>query len=69
MSKYRDRLMWRHSSFCNDGACVEVADGSAAVHMRDSKDPTGVLLSFSRAGWAGFIAETKDGKFDLPVIG
>jgi hypothetical protein len=69
MSEHRDRLMWRHSSFCNNGACVEVADGPVIVHMRDSKDPTGGRLTFSRAGWAGFIAEAKAGKFDLPASG
>lgn len=42
--------MWRKSSRStgHDNACVEVADVSGAVVVRDSKDPDGSRLAFSR---------------------
>ncbi|WP_431989793.1 DUF397 domain-containing protein [Streptomyces albogriseolus] len=40
------------------GQCVEVAAGSAAVHVRDSKAEAGPILTVSREAWAGFIELT-----------
>ncbi|MYR22698.1 DUF397 domain-containing protein, partial [Streptomyces sp. SID6137] len=37
------------------GDCVEVAAGTTAVHIRDSKATTGPLLTVSREAWTGFI--------------
>jgi hypothetical protein len=47
---------WRKSSRSGDcGACVEVARSrDGAVRVRDSKDPTGAVLSFSPAAWTAF---------------
>jgi hypothetical protein len=59
---------WRKSTRSQTSNCVEVADlrtGPAAVALRDSKDPSGPVLLFNRAGWLGFIAGAKDGRFDL----
>lgn len=67
MSERCDHLIWRQSSLCGSGSCVEVAGEPAIVHMRDSEDPTGPRLTFSRTRWAEFIAETKAGEFDLPA--
>lgn len=44
--------------------CIELAhtaDGGCAV--RDSKDPDGPLLVFSREAWSAFLHATKDGRF------
>ncbi|MGW7355890.1 DUF397 domain-containing protein [Streptomyces sp. NPDC054802] len=38
------------------GQCVEIAAGTAAVHVRDSKDVTRSVLTVSRAAWDGFVA-------------
>ncbi|MER7081333.1 DUF397 domain-containing protein [Saccharopolyspora kobensis] len=38
------------------GNCVEVASGDGVVAARDSKDPEGRVLVFSRARWAAFLA-------------
>lgn len=47
--------MWRKSSYSNyTNECVEVADG---VRVRDSKDPGGLVLAFTPAQWAAFLAE------------
>ncbi|GAA2879143.1 DUF397 domain-containing protein [Streptomyces mexicanus] len=51
-------LSWFKSSHsgAEGGQCVEVAAGSAAVHVRDSKAVTGPVLTVSRAAWTGFVA-------------
>ena len=57
---------WRKSSRSQTSNCVEVAPlptGRTAVALRDSKDPTGPVLVFDRAGWLGFLAGTKNGQF------
>lgn len=39
-----------------NGDCVEAGTGSCGmVHVRDSKDPDGGVLSFSPANWQAFI--------------
>lgn len=40
----------------NSGACVEVADNLPdRVHVRDSKDRDGGVLTFSPAAWRAFV--------------
>ncbi|MEU0743103.1 DUF397 domain-containing protein [Streptomyces sp. NPDC006134] len=50
-------LAWFKSSYsgAEGGDCVEVADGTAAVHVRDSKVAAGPILTVSREAWAGFV--------------
>jgi hypothetical protein len=50
-------------SYAN-GNCVEVARASGRVLVRDSKDPHGPVLTFTRAGWEAFLAAAKNGEFD-----
>ncbi|MFF3288410.1 DUF397 domain-containing protein [Streptomyces sp. NPDC003023] len=38
------------------GACVEVATHPAAIHVRDSKDAGGPVLSLAPAAWTAFTA-------------
>ncbi|MGW0772684.1 DUF397 domain-containing protein [Streptomyces sp. NPDC002835] len=51
-------LAWFKSSYsgAEGGDCVEIAAGTAAVHVRDSKDVTRPVLTVSRAAWDGFVA-------------
>jgi hypothetical protein len=58
---------WRKSSHSDEegGQCVELADLTAAVGIRDSKDPHGPHLSFSRAELAGLVGQVKAGVLDL----
>ncbi|GAA4926301.1 DUF397 domain-containing protein [Actinoplanes utahensis] len=49
----------------NGGDCVEVAGNlPGIVALRDSKDPGGGTLVFSRAEWAAFLAGVRGGDFD-----
>ena len=50
-------LTWFKSSHSggDGGECVEVAVGSAAVHVRDTKDRQGPQFSFDRAAWTAFV--------------
>jgi hypothetical protein len=58
---------WRRSSKSggNGGECVEVRRHGEAIQVRDSKDPTGPILRFTREEWAAFLGGAKDGEFDL----
>jgi hypothetical protein len=62
------RAEWRKSSYSsgNGGNCVEVARNlPGVVAVRDSKDPDGPKLMFSRVVWRAFTAAAQDGEFDL----
>lgn len=61
-----DGLQWRKAAASTgNGACVELAPGgSGAVHLRDSKDPQGAVLTFTRAEIAAFLDGAKGGEFD-----
>lgn len=52
---------WRKSSRSNNGGdCVEVADNlPSIVGLRDSKDPTGPVLTFDPAAWSAFLQGVK----------
>ncbi|MFE3142430.1 DUF397 domain-containing protein [Streptomyces scopuliridis] len=61
-------LQWFKSSYSTEqgGACLEVAydwrksshstDEGDAVHVRDSKNPTGPTLTLAPTAWAAFTA-------------
>lgn len=58
-------VSWSKSSRSNaSGDCLEVAYLLDLVGVRDSKNPDGPILTFSRAEWAAFIAGVKDGRFE-----
>ncbi|MDQ1045011.1 DUF397 domain-containing protein [Streptomyces sp. V4I2] len=48
---------WFKSSYSGTegGQCVEVAAGTAIVHVRDSKGDAGPVVTVSREAWAGFV--------------
>lgn len=51
-------LRWFKSSYSNDsgGNCVEVALCPHAIHIRDSKNSTGAVVTVSDAAWSAFLA-------------
>ncbi|MGV9393302.1 DUF397 domain-containing protein [Streptomyces olivaceus] len=48
---------WFKSSYsgAEGGDCIEIAAGTAAVRVRDSKATTGPVVTVSRDAWAGFV--------------
>ncbi|WP_131784270.1 DUF397 domain-containing protein [Protofrankia symbiont of Coriaria ruscifolia] len=60
-------LTWITSSYSNGagGMCVEVAKLDSGVILRDSVQPDGPVLSFSREEWRAFLDGVKDGEFDI----
>jgi hypothetical protein len=60
------RAAWRKSTRSQgNGDCVEVADLTAAVAVRDSKDQAGPVLVFSEYNWRNFVNGVKSGDFIL----
>ncbi|WP_262059374.1 DUF397 domain-containing protein [Streptomyces sp. STR69] len=51
------RTIWRKSSYSgtNGGECVEVADRTPHIAVRDSKHPGGAVLTVSRRRFEDFI--------------
>lgn len=45
--------------------CVEVANTGEGIAVRDSKDKTGPVLTFTTGEWDAFLAGAKDGEFDI----
>lgn len=58
---------WRKSSFSgpSGGNCVEVAEAAdGGVAMRNSRDPEGAVLFYTRPEIDAFIRGAKAGEFD-----
>ena len=47
----------------------EVAQDGLVVLIRDSKDPDGSALSFTKAEWVAFLDGAKKGEFDDLLVG
>jgi hypothetical protein len=50
-------LAWRKSSYsgAEGGQCIEVAKSPGAVHIRDSKELDGPMLTVGPRAWAGLV--------------
>ncbi|MDX6393985.1 MAG: hypothetical protein QOJ73_5048 [Streptosporangiaceae bacterium] len=60
------RAQWRKSSHSSaNGACLEMAETSDLIAVRDSKDPAGPKLVFTAPEWEAFTAGVRDREFDL----
>ncbi|OSP45287.1 MULTISPECIES: DUF397 domain-containing protein [unclassified Streptomyces] len=57
-----DQLKWFRSSYSDSegGACVEVAY-CGAVHVRDSKNPSGPELHVTAPAWSAFVSAVQPG--------
>lgn len=59
---------WRKATRSNNnGACAEVrrdSDGDG-VQIRDSKNPTGPVLTFTAKEWDAFLDGAKHGEFEI----
>jgi len=57
---------WRKSSKSATTGCVEVSVTSSRVRVRDSKNPDGAVLEFTRHEWEAFLAGVSLGEFRMP---
>lgn len=55
----RTESKWRKSSRSSSGNCVEVKIENNRVHMRDSKDRSGPVLSFDRDVFRAFLDDLR----------
>lgn len=57
---------WHKSSWSDSGGnCVEVGSGErGSVGLRDTKDRSGPMLTFSAPGWRTFLDGIRNGEFD-----
>jgi hypothetical protein len=60
-------ITWRKSSYSGSegGTCVELADLTTAVGIRDSKNPEGPRLVVSRRALSSLLGHVKSGDLDL----
>ncbi|MFG2954768.1 DUF397 domain-containing protein [Streptomyces sp. NPDC048291] len=48
---------WQKSTYSEEGsACVEIAPTPTAIHIRDSKHPSGPHLTLQPTAWADFVS-------------
>ncbi|MFG1953967.1 DUF397 domain-containing protein [Micromonospora sp. NPDC048830] len=52
---------WHKSQHSDDGGCVELAYADGVIGVRDSKNPGGPVLTFTRREWDAFTAGINDG--------
>jgi hypothetical protein len=66
----RDKIIWRKSEKSGGGGdCVEVAQWGDSILVRNSHDPSGPVLSFSRSQWEAFLEGARGGTFDFAKPG
>jgi predicted secreted Zn-dependent protease len=61
--------LWSKSTFSESGNCVEVAVVAEAVLVRQSRDPSGPTLTFTKGEWAAFLAGVRNEEFDSASSG
>jgi hypothetical protein len=54
-----------HRYWCESNGCVEVAQVGAEIYIRNSNEPDGPMVKFSRDEWDVFVAGIRAG--DLPL--
>lgn len=58
-------MCWQKSSASGaSGACVQVTCTHEHVWVRDSKNPLGPFLGFTRDGWTAFLVGVQRDEFD-----
>lgn len=59
-----EHLVWRRSTKCDSGMCLEFAVNERSALVRDSKRPAGPQLSFGPESWKDFVSAVKAGEYD-----
>lgn len=62
-----DAVLFVRADGCDSGTCVEIGACACGgeVLVRDSKNPTGPVLGFTRDEWKVFVTGVKNGEFDV----
>jgi Domain of unknown function (DUF397) len=61
---HEPRLVWRKSNYSvNEVNCVQFAKGQDSYAVRDSKNPTGPVLTCSLTQWVAFTTAISRGQF------
>ena len=54
-------MNWQKSSYCSEGnSCVHVASGPEEVHLTESGDPAGAILSATPAAFTALLTTLKE---------
>lgn len=62
--------LFKRSSFCGMGSCVEVAElATGEIALRDGKSPDLPPHVFSPEEWDAFVAGVAAGEFNRPLFG
>lgn len=65
MKDDQGRLLWQRADSCESSGCVEVAVTGEGVMVRNSRDPDGPKLHFTRKEWEEFAAGVREGQFSV----
>jgi Domain of unknown function (DUF397) len=58
---------WRKSTLSGTNGCIEVAFVGGRVAIRNSKNPSGPVLTFSPTEWEAFLGGVRRGEFNAPA--
>jgi len=57
---------WKKSTRSNGSdACVEARTQGESVEVRDTKDRSGPVLTFTSEAWTSFLKDVREGRYDL----
>jgi Domain of unknown function (DUF397) len=60
LTKFEEqRIAWQKGTASGASNCIEVAVHDGSVLVRDSMNPTGVVLSLTPGVWAAFLAHVR----------
>lgn len=55
---------WLKASASDQTNCVELRRNGETIELRDSKDPQGAILKYTRSELTAFLHGAKNGEFD-----
>jgi hypothetical protein len=64
----RSARTWVKSGRCDTSSCVEASFSSDGIAVRNSTDPNGLMVHFTREEWIAFVGGVRDGDFDFGLV-
>jgi uncharacterized protein DUF397 len=61
----RSNVAWVRSGRCESAQCVEVGTSNGQIVLRNSSDPDGPIVTFTKSEWDAFLGGVMDGEFRL----